>query len=461
MYTFLQRLVRKIPPLAVLMLAPLLVVAKPYKGAEVFTYDAELYGKYVIRMQAGKGSGLVSAFFLWKEGSELDDVFWEEVDIEVLGKDNATSWQSNIITGFDDKITTEEVHAVGQSLGDSYHTFTLEWRPDQVRWLLDGELVREVNGQQASDLVTEAQGRLNFWPANIAEWVGPIDESIFPVHMYVNWVEFHRWTGEDFDLAWRDDFDTFDDTRWGVADWTFAENAADFSPSNVNVRNGYLVLSMTLEGQEGYNGTPPEDTASEPAPEPEPPAPEPPAPEPPTPEPPAPGEAECNWYGTPYPLCTSTDSGWGWENNQSCISASTCSSQPAPYGIVGSEQPAPEPEPEPEPSPGPTPSPEPAPGEGGVSCEIGQVNEWGSGYQLDVVVTNETNQQINGWEIELAFDQDPQLTSSWSAEVSAEGASVFATGLAWNASLAPDASTTFGLQGNGSYSAPSCTVIAQ
>ena len=44
---------------------------------------------------------------------------------------------------------------------------------------------------------------------------------------------------------------------------------------------------------------------------------------------------QCNWYGTLYPLCTNTQSGWGWEANRSCISPSTCSSQPAPYVIVG------------------------------------------------------------------------------------------------------------------------------
>ncbi len=44
---------------------------------------------------------------------------------------------------------------------------------------------------------------------------------------------------------------------------------------------------------------------------------------------------QCNWYGTIYPLCVSTQSGWGYENNKSCISRSTCASQPAPWGIVG------------------------------------------------------------------------------------------------------------------------------
>lgn len=42
----------------------------------------------------------------------------------------------------------------------------------------------------------------------------------------------------------------------------------------------------------------------------------------------------CNWYGTQYPLCAQTQSGWGWEDQQSCVAPSTCQSQPAPYGIV-------------------------------------------------------------------------------------------------------------------------------
>ncbi|WP_084618047.1 glycoside hydrolase family 6 protein [Cellvibrio sp. OA-2007] len=36
------------------------------------------------------------------------------------------------------------------------------------------------------------------------------------------------------------------------------------------------------------------------------------------------GGQQCNWYGTLYPLCVTTQSGWGWENNKSCIARSTC-----------------------------------------------------------------------------------------------------------------------------------------
>jgi peptidoglycan/xylan/chitin deacetylase (PgdA/CDA1 family) len=36
---------------------------------------------------------------------------------------------------------------------------------------------------------------------------------------------------------------------------------------------------------------------------------------------------QCNWYGTLYPSCQTTTTGWGWENSKSCISNSTCISQ--------------------------------------------------------------------------------------------------------------------------------------
>ncbi len=46
------------------------------------------------------------------------------------------------------------------------------------------------------------------------------------------------------------------------------------------------------------------------------------------------GQCQCNWYGSLYPSCVSTQSGWGWENSQSCISNSTCNSQPSDAGGV-------------------------------------------------------------------------------------------------------------------------------
>lgn len=43
---------------------------------------------------------------------------------------------------------------------------------------------------------------------------------------------------------------------------------------------------------------------------------------------------QCNWYGTMYANCQNQTSGWGWENNQSCIGSSTCNSQGSYGGLV-------------------------------------------------------------------------------------------------------------------------------
>src|SRR5688500_7201267 len=96
---------------AVLMAClPVAAVAKPYKSAEIFTTNSTTYGKYVVRMRTAKGRGVFSNYFTWKEGSELSGAFWEEIDVEVSGKNNGTSWQSNIITGTGTRVTSEQVH---------------------------------------------------------------------------------------------------------------------------------------------------------------------------------------------------------------------------------------------------------------------------------------------------------------------------------------------------------------
>jgi mannan endo-1,4-beta-mannosidase len=69
----------------------------------------------------------------------------------------------------------------------------------------------------------------------------------------------------------------------------------------------------------------------------------------------------CNWYGTNYPICCNTTSGWGWENNQSCISQSTCDSQNG--GSTTTTAPTS--------PPSSTSAPTEAPSSGGSTCSSG------------------------------------------------------------------------------------------
>lgn len=237
--------------------------AKPYKAAEIVSSQTYKYGRYEMRMQAAKGSGVLSTFFTYKPGSEIAGVFWEEIDIEIFGKNNATQWQSNVIIGTNRPTTkTEGLHTMPYSLGDGYHTYVLEWTPNYIAWFVDGTEVRRITGGQFVTSLTNPQDlRFNLWAANIAEWVGPWSDSILPVYQFVNYIEYKPWLAatNTFGTGWRDDFNSFDTARWSKANWTFAENLADFDVNNVVVKNGTLVLALTREGQTGYTGTPPVD----------------------------------------------------------------------------------------------------------------------------------------------------------------------------------------------------------
>lgn len=249
-----------------LLLIPEILQAKAYKGAEVYVPDSKAvtYGRFEMRMMAAKGSGSLSTFFLYKNGSETGAFPWEEVDIEIKGKDNADNWQSNIITGTGGSVHSEQMHGPDQ-FADRFHTFTVEWTPGKVVWIVDGTVIRTTEGGQADSLTSPMGNRFNLWAASSEAWVGSFDPSILPIYQYVNWISYESYTpgagpgGSDFTPEWRDDFDTFDGSRWAKANWTFTENLTDFDPANVVVKDGMLILCLTAEGATGFSGTVPVD----------------------------------------------------------------------------------------------------------------------------------------------------------------------------------------------------------
>ena len=244
-------------------LASHLVYAKEYKGAEIYSNESYLYGRYEIRMQVANASAVLSTFFTYKNGSEVGNTFWEEIDIEVFGKNNATEWQTNVILGSSrPTVHTEQVHTHTGSLADAYHTYVLEWTPDYVAWYLDGVEVRRITGTSTVTSLTNPQSlRFNIWSSESVPWVGEWNDSVLPVYQFVNYIDYKAYntTTKTFEGGWRDDFNSFDDSRWGKANWTFQDNRVDFAPENVVIKNGILVLALTKNDATGYSGTPPVD----------------------------------------------------------------------------------------------------------------------------------------------------------------------------------------------------------
>jgi len=250
-------------------------MAKDYSGAELYSKETWMYGKFEARMQMAAGSGTVSSMFLYHNDSYLGAPEpWVEIDIEILGK-NPNSFQSNIITGYgpgeNTKIKSEKHHSINPASNESFHTYGIEWTPDYVAWTLDGQVVRKtIKGQgdnnQVQDLGKKPQGlRFNLWSHEDAGWVGAWNDNILPVYQFINWVKVYEYkpgegdNGSDFKLQWTDDFKTFDTSRWSLGDWTFGGNRVDISPNNVYTKDGMAIIALTKKGQESFNGQVPQD----------------------------------------------------------------------------------------------------------------------------------------------------------------------------------------------------------
>lgn len=166
------------------------------------------------------------------------------------------------------------------------------------------------------------------------------------------------------------------------------------------------------------------------------------------------GGEQCNWYGNLYPLCTTTTSGWGYENNKSCIARATCASQPAPFGIVGSGTSS---SPKSSSSSSVTTtsssrssvasSSSSSAGTSGISCSYVVSNSWGSGFTGAIRVTNNGSSAISGWSATWQYSGANRITSSWNANFSGSNPYT-ATNLGWNGSIGAGQSVEIGFQGN-------------
>lgn len=156
----------------------------------------------------------------------------------------------------------------------------------------------------------------------------------------------------------------------------------------------------------------------------------------------------CNWYGNRYPICVNTPSGWGWENQQSCVGRTSCAALPAPWGIEGgatssstattSSRSS---------TPPSSSSASSAINSGGLSCSYVVTNSWGSGYTGTIRVTNSGTSAKSGWTASWQYSGSNRVTSSWNVSLSG-GNPYTATPVSWNSTIGAGQTVEFGFQAN-------------
>jgi hypothetical protein len=83
------------------------------------------------------------------------------------------------------------------------------------------------------------------------------------------------------------------------------------------------------------------------------------------------------------------------------------------------------------------------------SCRVTYTkqNEWAGGFTASVTIANTGIAPVNGWTLRFAFPGDQRITGYWNAAVTTSGATVTATNVNYNATIAAGSSTSFGFQG--------------
>jgi len=155
----------------------------PYSGGEFRSTDFYGYGRYEVSMKAIKNAGVVSSFFTYTGPSDNNP--WDEIDIEILGKDT-TKVQFNYFT--DGQGNHEYMHDLGFDAAVDFHTYAFEWYEDRIVWYVDGAEVYTANENIP---VTESKIMMNAWCGKgVDGWLGAFDDSSLPLSAEYEWVRF-------------------------------------------------------------------------------------------------------------------------------------------------------------------------------------------------------------------------------------------------------------------------------
>jgi len=186
---------------------------KPLMGGEVRTRENNYrYGLYEVRMkppgrgtEQGTATGFLATMFTFHTPRNR---FWRENDIEVEGC-RTDSFMTNIFYANDASAWRPEFGAPIQQNQDyqgkmpkdydprDWHVYAMEWLPDKLTWLVDGEPVRTFrSGDKPGIKVGAISCKIvfNFWVCIDGNAIGgdPVGNH-YPIDLQYDWFRFYRW----------------------------------------------------------------------------------------------------------------------------------------------------------------------------------------------------------------------------------------------------------------------------
>jgi hypothetical protein len=231
------------------------------QGAELYRTQAYFYGRFEARVRFAPGEGVVSSFFLWKDGSSSTTT-WNELDFEKINSD--CRLQTNIWTA--QGTQSAMINTPSFNICNDYHTYAFEWTPDYIAWFIDGSQIRKVTGASVTEYTKNSSAGMamhfNIWQGD-SSFGGNLSTSTLPVYEYISWAQYSSYANNAFTLQWREEFTgSTTPANWALGNWLAPLNHSMHNPANAKFVNGIAVLALTNDNATGYSGTPPADPAS-------------------------------------------------------------------------------------------------------------------------------------------------------------------------------------------------------
>lgn len=91
-------------------------------------------------------------------------------------------------------------------------------------------------------------------------------------------------------------------------------------------------------------------------------------------------------------------------------------------------------------------------------CEYNIDSDWGIGFSANILITNDTDSVINGWDVTWEYTGDNRNTSNWNASVTGSNPYT-ASNLSWNANIQPGDTVEIGIEGSKSLGIPEVPTV--
>ena len=186
-----------------------------YTSARLISlYKAEFaYGRIEARIHVPQGAGLWPAF--WSLGTDIGEVGWPqtgEIDImEFVGREPYEVFGTIHGPGYSGGESFGNTYTFDVPVYEDYHTFAIEWQPDEIKWYVDDILYHQARPADVDP---------NEWVFNHPFYIlmnvavggnfgGPVGEdTVFPQEMLVDYVRVYQGpdSAERFETTFSDNF---------------------------------------------------------------------------------------------------------------------------------------------------------------------------------------------------------------------------------------------------------------